>query len=73
MYGVWPASYVALTALCVYRLTGRADLLAWAEAAGIDWYESQMGPSFLIHGLTRIALLARDGRPCILAADYTAR
>jgi|TARA_Y100000588_G_scaffold376717_1_gene454885 hypothetical protein len=42
-------------------------------ASGIDWYESQMGPSFLLHGLARIALLARDGRPCILAADYTAR
>jgi len=42
-------------------------------AAGIDWYESQMGPSFLIHGLVRIALMDRDGLPCVLDADYTAR
>ena len=42
-------------------------------AAGIDWYESQMGPSFLIHGLARIALMAKEGRPCVLEADYTAR
>ncbi len=34
-------------------------------ASGIDWYESQMGPSFLLHGLARIALMVRDGRPCI--------
>ena len=25
-------------------------------AAGIDWYESQMGPSFLQHGLALLAL-----------------
>ena len=42
-------------------------------ASGIDWYESQMGPSFLLHGLARIALMVRDGRPCILEGDYTAR
>ena len=42
-------------------------------ASGIDWYESQMGPSFLLHGLARIALMARDGLPCILEGDYTAR
>jgi hypothetical protein len=136
-YGLWPASYVALTCLCAYRLTGDARLLAWATAvgqgyltesfpndlavpamdaglglglladlydltgetrwrdgalalaetltaiyldadlprgaAGIDWYESQMGPGFLLHSLARIALLA-DGRDrCPLAADYTAR
>ena len=34
VYGVWPASYVALTALCAHRLTGRGDLLAWAAAVG---------------------------------------
>ena len=27
-------------------------------ASGINWYESQMGPAFLIHGLARVALLA---------------
>jgi len=42
-------------------------------AAGIHWYESQMGPSFLLHGLARIALLAENGEECALAADYTAR
>lgn len=137
VYGVWPASYVALTCLCGYTLTEDSRLLEWAEAvgegscstpfpeesaipamdaglglglladlydlttdrkwltggleladrlldvycdqviprgaAGIDWYESQMGPGFLIHGLTRIALMARDGLPCPLNADYTAR
>ena len=135
--GVWPASYVALTCLCGYRITNDERLLDWASAvgeayaetsfpeevavpamdaglglglladlydvtgdnrwldrglslakrlnrvycdsplprgaAGIDWYESQMGPSFLIHGLVRIALMDRDGLPCVLDADYTAR
>jgi hypothetical protein len=137
VYGVWPASYVALTCLCGYRLTEDERLLEWAAsvgegycstpfpsesaipamdaglglglladlydltsdrrwldgglrlaerllevycdnaiprgAPGIAWYESQMGPGFLIHGLARIALMARDGLPCPLAADYTAR
>lgn len=137
VYGVWPASYVALTCLCSYRLTENEKLLRCAEstghgylreplpdgvavpamdvglalgllvdlydvtgdsvwlegglalaeklmavyldnelprgAAGIDWYESQMGPSFLLHGLARIALLAIDKDSCPLAADYTAR
>jgi hypothetical protein len=136
-YGLWPASYVALTAICVHRLTGDPRLLAWAEAvgrdylaqpfpdgvavpamdaglglglladlyhltgdtawrdgalrlagellsrycdaplprgaAGIAWYESQMGPGFLLHGLARTALLAQDRAACPLAADYTAR
>ena len=137
VYGVWPASYVALTALCAYRLTRDQRLLDWATAvgqcyvreelpeevatpamdaglalglladlyditgekvwldegmtlaakldavyfdaelprgaAGIDWYESQMGPSFLQHGLARIALLALDRANCPLETDYTAR
>lgn len=42
-------------------------------AAGIDWYESQMGPGFLLHGLTRTALLAQDKTKCPLEADYTGR
>ena len=42
-------------------------------AAGIDWYESQMGPGFLLHGLARIALLAQNRHDCPLQADYTAR
>jgi len=41
--------------------------------AGIDWYESQMGPGFLLHGLARLALLAAEGRSCPLEADYTGR
>jgi hypothetical protein len=143
-YGLWPASYVGLTALCAHRLTGDARLLEWASAvgaqyaaqpfptgvqvpamdaglglglmadlfdvtrderwldgglrlaeamvptfwdddaggtrpplprgaAGIWWYESQMGPSFLIHGLARLALLAERPGACPLKADYTAR
>lgn len=136
-YGVWPASYVALTCLCGYRTCRDDRFLTWASAVGdryvqetfpdnvqapamdaglgvglladlydltgetkwldggmrlaerlvdeymdrtlprgasnIEWYESQMGPSFLLHGLARIALLARDGTPCFLEADYTAR
>ena len=137
VYGIWPASYVALTALGAYRLTADERLLRWAEAvgeryaqeempsavavpamdaglglglladlydltgnqhwlqsalalsgrlltvyfryhlpagaAGIEWYESQMGPSFLLHGLTRTALLAMDADNCPLEADYTTR
>lgn len=137
VYGIWPASYTALTCLCCYRHTGDERLLKWSEAvanfylkepmpdgaaipsmdsglalglladlyditgearwldggmklaekliavyldgdlprgaAGIDWYESQMGPGFLLHSLTRIALLSRDGKNCPLEADYTAR
>lgn len=42
-------------------------------AAGIDWYESQMGPGFLLHGLARTALLAQDRNNGALTADYTAR
>ena len=42
-------------------------------AAGIEWYESQMGPSFLLHGLARIALLTQDREHCPLGPDYTAR
>lgn len=137
VYGVWPVSYTALTAMLAARLTGDAGLLAWATAAarsyattpfpdgtavpamdaglaldlladlyvatgedrwlrdglrladdlqrmymdrclprgaaGIDWYESQMGPGFLLHGLARLALLHRDGRGLQMGADYTAR
>jgi len=42
-------------------------------AAGIDWYESQMGPGFILLGLARTALLAESRSDCPLAADYTAR
>lgn len=42
-------------------------------AAGIDWYESQMGPSYLLHGLARAALIARPPATCPVPPDYTAR
>ena len=43
-------------------------------ASNIDWYESQMGPGFLLHGLARLALLSLHGRAsCPLNADYTGR
>ena len=41
-------------------------------ASAIDWYESQMGAAFLMHGLARVALLSRH-RTCPLAPNYTAR
>ena len=41
-------------------------------ASAIDWYESQMGPAFLIHGLARVALLAIH-RTCPVTPNYTAR
>ena len=137
VYGVWPASYVALTCLCIHRITSDPRLLEWAASVGrryaaepfpegvsapamdagmglglladlydvtddaqfldaaatlsgrivatffggdllrsaveIDWYESQMGPGFLLHGLARTALLAMDRDACPLDADYTGR
>ena len=137
IYGVWPSSYVALMALCIYRMESNEKLLRSVEsiancyiekafpddvavpamdsglmlgllaelyditddkiwlkagldmtdklieiyldgelprgASGIAWYESQMGPSFLLHGLTRIALLSIEKNNCPLPADYTAR
>ena len=50
-----------------------ADKALPRGAAGIDWYESQMGPGFLLHGLARTALLAQDKDNCMLEADYTGR
>ena len=41
-------------------------------ASGIDWYESQMGPAFLIHGLARVALIQLY-ETCPLKPNYTAR
>ena len=41
-------------------------------ASGIDWYESQMGAAYLIHGLARVALVELH-RACSLAPNYTAR
>ena len=135
--GQWPVAYVALIALCIYRLTEDERLLSWAEgagrwylktpfpegvsvpamdaglgvelladlydltgdaswlergfeltetlisiymdgdlirgAAGIDWYESQMVPGDLLHGLARLALLALDRDGCPLRTNYTAK
>lgn len=43
-------------------------------ATGIDAYDSQMGPGFLLHALARLALLEREGAGgCPLGADFTAR
>lgn len=39
-------------------------------ASGIDWYESQLGPGFLLHGLARLAGRALGHS---LPPDYTAR
>ena len=42
-------------------------------AAGVSWYESQMVPGDLLHGLARLALLARHGDECPLEPNYTAK
>lgn len=42
-------------------------------AGGIEYYESQLGPGYLIHGMAHIALAARDGRDCRIATEYTCR
>lgn len=43
------------------------------SAAHIDWYESQMGPGFLLHSMVRTAMLAENKEGCPLGADYTGR
>ncbi len=42
-------------------------------ASGIDWYESQMGAAYLIHGLARVALCQTMPDSCPLDPNYTAR
>lgn len=45
-------------------------------ASGIDWYDSQIGPAFLIHGLARVALIQQyrtSPQNCPLPANYTVR
>lgn len=42
-------------------------------AAGLDYYENQLGTGFLLHGLARTALLARDEENCPLGPDFTER
>jgi len=42
-------------------------------ASNIDYYDSQMGPTLLLHGLARTALLALGSKPCPLGPDYTSR
>lgn len=45
-------------------------------ASGIDWYDSQIGPAFLIHGLARVALVSiykTASNSCPLPPNYTAR
>ena len=40
-------------------------------ASNINWYESQLGPAFLIHGLARLASLVQDD--FIIEPNYTLR
>lgn len=45
-------------------------------ASGIDWYESQIGVAFLIHGLARVALMSlyrNSPESCPIPPNYTAR
>jgi len=42
-------------------------------ASGIEIYESQLLPSYFLHGLSRLALLSKDKGRCILGPDYTLR
>lgn len=42
-------------------------------ASGIDWYESQLGPAFLLHGLARVALLSENRDTCPVEPDYMGR
>ncbi len=42
-------------------------------AAGIDRYESQMLPGYLLHGMARLALLARTDGPISVKIDCTYR
>ena len=67
----WLTGGLARAEELVARYFGDADLPA--GASGIDWYESQMGPGFLLHGLARLALLAEHGKDCPLGPDYTGR
>ena len=41
-------------------------------ASGIDWYESQMLPGYLLHGIARLAMLA-EGRHDAIRMDCTYR
>jgi len=40
---------------------------------GIDYYDSQMGPGYLLYALSRLALLADSRDACPLEADYSGR
>jgi hypothetical protein len=66
----WHDAGFALAATLMDRYL---DAVLPRGSAGIDWYESQMGPAFLLHGLARLALLAEDRAHCPLPADYSAR
>lgn len=43
------------------------------SASGIDYYDSQSGPGFILHGLLRTAQLADDPDAATLGPDYTGR
>ena len=53
------------------RIYTDGDLLR--TAPGITWYESQMQPGDMLHGLSRLALLAMDREGCPLGPNYVAK
>ncbi len=42
-------------------------------ASGIDWYESQLGTSYLIHAMARLYYLLQSPDDCPVSPDYTNR
>jgi len=42
-------------------------------ATGLDHYEAQLMPSYLLHGLARLLLLSKDRKQCPLQADFSQR
>jgi len=42
-------------------------------ATGVDYYEGQLMPAYLLHGLTRLAMLSEDRKNCPLPADFSQR
>ena len=66
----WRAGAMRLADSLMYRYLD-ADLPR--GALGYAYYDSQMGPGFLLHGLARLALLAQDRTNCPVWPDYTAR
>jgi len=56
------------------RVTDRyLDQLLPRSATGIDWYESQLGTAYLLHGLGRTALLLDGTSDHTITPNYTLR